>query len=195
QPLTFNAESLTFNSETELGPNRGVVGWIFPFAQLAIDSRPGGLFRERVACENRINSEAAIFRESEHSIVPPGKYAGRLRVKTQGVAQTNLAELLKRGALDIRAHDCAAPKLWIVNISIFRRDVEISTDRKIDIFLFSQAIPQSRVPFEFIFVSGRADGLTVRRVDRVNAGFSDRRRDHPCLRIDNFIKRRRAHVG
>src|SRR5260370_39738105 len=109
------------------------------------------------------------FRKRKHTIIPPGKNARFLRMQSQRVAQTDSAELLKSGALTVRAHDRAAPKLWIVNIDIRRRDIEIAADDQIDIFLFDQAIAQSHVPFQFIFVGWRANGLAVRRVNRVDA--------------------------
>ena len=116
-------------------------------------------------------------------------------MQSQRVTQTHFRKSLKSGALAVRAHDRAAPKLWIVNIDIFRRNIEIAADDQIDLFLFDQAIAQSHVPFQFIFVGRRGNGLAVRRVNRVDAQISNRRRNYASLRIDNFIAKRRANFG
>ena len=116
-------------------------------------------------------------------------------MKTQRVAQSDFAKRSKRGALAIRTHDRAAPKLRIVNIDIFRRDVEIAADRKIDIFLFGQAIAQPRVPFQFIFISRRAYGLSVWRINGINSNTAGHRGDHARLQVVNFVTKRCAHVG
>src|SRR5262249_62240840 len=89
-------------------------------------------------------------------------------MKPQRVAQTDFRQLLECRALAVRAHDRAAPKSWIVDIDIFRRDVEIAADGKIDIFFSAQAIAQSRIPFEFVFVGGRTHSPTPRRINPKN---------------------------
>ena len=126
-------------------------------------------------------------------------------MQSQRIAQTDFGKLLKRRALAVGTHDRSAPQLWIMNINIFRRDIEIAANHKsairmdlsrgeIDIFLFGQAITQSRVPFQFIFVSRRADGLAVRRVNGIDPQISDRCRNHARLRIDHFITKRHANI-
>jgi len=151
-------------------------------------------FGESFARQHRVDPQPAIFLKRKHPIIPPGENTGLLRMQSERVTQADFTELLKSGALTIGAHDRAAPKLWVVNIDIFRRDIEIATNDKIDIFFFGQAIPQSRVPLQFIFVSRRTDRLPIWRVNGIDAHISNRRRNHSGLRIDNFIAKRRADL-
>ena len=139
-------------SQIEVCPNRRVIGRIFAFSKLAIDSRSGAFLREAFARKHGVNPESAIFWERKHPIIPPGENSRRLRMQSQRVAQPDLAKFLKRRAFTLRAHDRAAPKLRIVNIDIFGRDVEVAADDKIDIALFCQAIAKSRVPFELVSI-------------------------------------------
>src|SRR5207245_870688 len=88
------------------------------------------LLRQRFARQYRVDAQPAVFRKSEHPIIPPSKNAGFVRMQPQSVAQTDFAKLLKHRALVVRAHDRAAPELWIVNIDIFRRDIKIAADNK-----------------------------------------------------------------
>jgi hypothetical protein len=182
-------------SQIEVCPNRGVIGRIFTFAHFAIDTRRCAFLRKRFGGKNGVEAKTAIFWESQHPIIPPCKNARRLRMQSERISQTDRAELLKRGPLAVRAHDGATPKLRIVNIDIFRRDIEIAAHDQIRVRFVFQAIAQPRVPFEFVFVSGRTDRLSVRRVNRIDAKISNRRRNHARLRIDNFIAKRCANVS
>ena len=167
-------------SQIKFCPNRRVIGRIFAFAHFAIDAGRDAFLRQRFAGQDGVDAQAAIFWKGQHSIIPPGENARRLRMKPQRIAQTDFTKLLKGSPLAIGAHDRATPQSRVVNIDIFGRDIEIAAHRKIDIVLFAQAIAQSRIPFQLVFVSGRTDRLTVRRINRIDAQISDRRRNHEC---------------
>ena len=58
-----------------------------------------------------------------------------------------------------------------------------------------QTIPEPCVPLHLVIVSGRTDRLSVRRIDRIHPHRSDRRRDHPRLRIFLFVAHRRPRFS
>ena len=86
-------------------------------------------------------------------------------MQTQRVPQTDRAQLLKGGPLAFGTHEGAAPKLWVMNIDVLRRYIEITADRKIGISFFGQAIAQPRIPFELVGKSRRANDLTIGRIN------------------------------
>src|SRR5260370_16524940 len=90
----FHRELKT-QSQLEFWPNRRVIGRIFTFAHLAIDSRSRTSFGESFARQDSIDPQPAIFRKRKHPIIPPGKNAGFLRVQSQRVPQTDLTDFLK----------------------------------------------------------------------------------------------------
>ena len=61
--------------------------------------------------------------------------------------------------------------------------------------MLAQAIPQTSVPFQLVFVGWRADRLSVRRVNAKYAHVADRGCNHPRLRIFFFVAKRRPHFA
>ncbi len=81
-----------------------------------------------------------------------------------------------------------------MNIDIFRRDIEIAANNHLLAIFFRQTISQSRVPLQFIFISGRADGLSIRCVNGKNANVVCRCCNNSRLWVDNFIAKRWADI-
>jgi hypothetical protein len=68
-------------------------------------------------------------------------------VQPQRVDQANAAQLFKRLAFAVRTHDCAPPQIRVVNILVFRRNIEVAANDERLLAAFPlQAIPQARVP-------------------------------------------------
>ena len=181
-------------SNRKFRPNRSVIGSFFAFAHFAIDSRGGAFSRKRFARENRVDAQAAIFRKGKHPIIPPTKKTALPTMEPQRVDQANIAQLPEGGALAIGAHDCTAPKYGIMNIDIFRRDIEISANDHSGNFFLDHTIAQARVPIQFVLVSRRSHSLTIWRVNGIDTEIVDLCRDDARLWIDNFIAKRSAHV-
>src|SRR6266404_3530321 len=110
----------------ELCPDGGMIGRIIAFAHFAIDPHGGATFGQGFACEDRIDTESAIFLKRQHPIIPPTKKTAFDMMDAKGIAQTHLFERAKSGAFFLRTHNGAAPKARIMHITVFRRDIEIS---------------------------------------------------------------------
>ena len=87
------------------------------------------------------------------------------------------------------------PEVWIVNIGVFRGDVEIAAHDEITGFFSRDAITEPAIPKKFVFISRRADCLTIRCINREHARVANRRGDHPRLRVDDFVTKRRADLA
>src|SRR5438067_11154637 len=102
----------------------------------------------------------------------------------KGIAQADLFEDSKSGALFLRAHNGTAPKRRIVHITIFRRDIEIAAYNYLGkgFLRLRDAIAQLNEPLQFVIERGRPDRLSVWRVNGKIAQVLNRCRDHVFLR-------------
>src|SRR5436190_7292832 len=94
--------------------------------------------------------EGRDFFKCAHLIIPPTVKFAFLVMDSQGIAQPNFAELSKRRAFAFRSHDGPAPEIWIVNIDVFRGDIEIAADDKSTGDFFRTAITEPEVPRQCI---------------------------------------------
>ena len=116
-------------------------------------------------------------------------------MNSQCVPQADFTQLLKRAAFAIGTHDGATPQICVVNVDIFRRDVEVTAHHNIVRLFFRDAISQAVIPMQFVFVGWGTDRLAVRRINRKNTETTDGCCNHARLRIDHFIAQRRTHIA
>src|SRR5260370_7549129 len=111
-------------------------------------------------------------------------------MQSERVAETSLTQLAERCPFAIRTHNRAAPKVRIVNILIFRCDVEIAANDQLGSSFARQTLSQPCVPIYFVIIGGRTDCPPVRRVNREDPDTVDCCFDNPCLWIDNPLTTR-----
>ena len=82
--------------------------------------------------------------------------------------------------------DLALPRLGVVDVAVFRSDVEISEDRELRMprQLIPQPLAQSRIPLELVLVFVRADGLAVGGIQAHDAHAADGRRNDALVLVD-----------
>ena len=83
--LEVAASARSLALPTKLPPDGRVIGWIFSLAHLAIDPGGNALFHQLAAGQQQIDAQAAVFRESQHPIVPPAKEL-RFRMECSNVS-------------------------------------------------------------------------------------------------------------
>src|SRR4029077_3302421 len=150
----------------KLCPHRRVIGRIFSSTHFAVDPGGDAFFRQRFACQNSVYAQAAIFFEGAHLIIPPAENFCFLVMDSKRVVQTEAAQIPKSGPFAVRRHDGTAPKLGVVNIDVLRSDIEIATHDEVGGFFFRETVSEPPIPLQFIFICWRANGLSIRRVNR-----------------------------
>src|SRR4030095_2493440 len=106
---------------------------------------------------------AAISCKRAHLITPPAEKFAFLVMNSQCVPQADFTQLLKRGAFAIGTHDGATPQICILNVDIFRLEVEIPAYYNIARLFFRDALSQAAIPMQFVLVGWRTDRLAVWR--------------------------------
>src|SRR5690242_14285589 len=110
------------------------------------------------------------------------------------IAQPNSAKVSKRRAFAFRSHNGPAPEIWSVNVGVFWSHIEITAHDQVTGFFLRDAITESPIPLQFVFICRRTDSLPVRRVNRKDAHVANRGGDYTRLRIDDFITKRQANL-
>src|SRR5207248_9527178 len=120
------------------------------------------------------------FLRPQHAKMPPAEKAGFSMMNAKGIAKTDLFERAISSAFFFGTHNGAAPKRGIMHIAIFRRDIEITAyqDASKRFLRLRDAIAQLNEPLQFVIERGRADRLSVWRVNGKHAHIIDRCRDH-----------------
>src|SRR4029078_170481 len=142
-------------------PHWSVIRRIFSSTHFAIDPGGDAFFRERFARQNSVYAQSTIFFEGAHLIIPPAEKFSFLVMNSKRVEQAEAAQLTKSGAFAVRSHDGALPKRGVVNIDVFRSDIEIATHDQVVKFFFCNAFSEPPIPLQFISRRRRADGLSI----------------------------------
>src|SRR5205814_10703450 len=149
--------------------------------------------REAFARQNGVNAKPTIYLECAHLIIPPTEKLSLPGMDSKRVVQAKAAQITKSGAFAVRSHDGTVPEVGVVNINILGCDIEIAAHDEVVEFFLRKAVSEPPIPMQFISVRRRANGLTIRRVNREHAQLADGRCDHARLRIDCLIAKRRQN--
>src|SRR3954469_7256775 len=152
-------------SWSEVRPHRSVIGRVFSITHFAIDPGGDAFFRQRFACQNSVYPQSTIFFKGAHLIIPPAEKFSFLVVNSKRVEQAEAAQIPKSGAFALGSHDGALPKLGVVNIDVFRSDIEIATHDQVVKFFLRNAVSDPPIPLQFILIRRRADGLSIGSVN------------------------------
>ena len=132
-----------------------------------------------------VDAQAEVLRETEHAVVPPGKYLLGLVEQAEAVDEAEAEQALEGGALWLRAEDLAGPGLGVVHVAVVGGDVVVAAQRQPRVRGQFLAEPdRERVePAQLVVVLVAADRLAVRHVGADDAGVADRAADQAFLLI------------
>src|SRR5450759_3727214 len=124
-----------------------------------------------------IDAQAEIAPEAVHAVIPPAEALLRLVEKAKAVLEPQSHKGTKRGTLRFAAQHLAFPRLRVVHVSVFGRDVVIAeqSQRAVAAEFFGQVRVQRLEPGELVLVLVRIDALPVGDVNANHADTIDRR--------------------
>src|SRR5574344_3031058 len=79
--------------------HRRVVAGLLVLAGCAVNVAGAGLWFERIADQDVVNAQAAVFLETQHAVIPPRKTFFRLLKQAKTVVQPQAQQRLKMGTL------------------------------------------------------------------------------------------------
>jgi len=98
-----------------------------PGARFNVDPGIYAATGQRFGSPDVVDAQTHVAAKGARSIIPPGKLSALFVMQPEGVGKTPALNLVERGPFSLAAHDPLLPKLWIVDITILGRHVEIAT--------------------------------------------------------------------
>ncbi len=114
----------------EVDDHRRVIGRPLALARVAVDAAGRAARREGGREQDVVDAQTVVLRKRELPVVPPAERLLRLREHPEAVLHTEPEPVAEHLAFGVGAKHLAAPELGIVDVAVFRRDVEIAGDRE-----------------------------------------------------------------
>jgi len=123
--------------------------------------------QQRLRHPHMIDPQTKLRRNAPRAIVPPGKLSTFLMMQPERVGKTQRLISFERGAFGLAAHDSFLPEFRVVNVTIFRRHIEVAA-KHYPVAWLVVVVKKRAQSFHPVKLEGkllRPNGLTVWNID------------------------------
>lgn len=145
-----------------------MVGRLLAFPLISVHTATFHPAAESLADQKKVNPQTKIFWKGQHPVVPPCEL-GLARVHfAVGIMKAKIQNTLQSLPLGIRAQNLPPPGLWIMNIGIIGRNIEVPCQDHLHTLanLRVQVVLETRQPLELVGVFVHSDSLAIRDIER-----------------------------
>src|ERR1044072_819007 len=176
--------------------DRRMVARALPTARLLVYPRTFATFGQRLRAPDVVNAQTEVATEPSLPVVPPRELPAARIVQTERIRKAPRLHLFDGCTLGLAEEDAPAPKLRVVHVAVFGRDVEVTTEQHVVVGpeLFVQMRAQTREPFELELILVRPDRLPVWHIDVDDVDAPRPRRDDARMRALLVARHAAAHI-